>query len=116
MFVFLTLGFNFIRLSILLFCQLCAGVVFFYSLSFLPISSVLQWQNFPTGINKVSSHLILYESVHKGKTLCNIKGEVDNRGDQENAAALRLLLYAYTDNQHSPMFWATQIIIYIYIM
>lgn len=36
-----------------------------------PILLRLQWQNFPTGINKAAFHLIFYESEHRGKTISN---------------------------------------------
>lgn len=94
MFIFFINGFNFtcfLSFYLLSFIFLLCSCIRFPFFLLKPISSSLQWQNFPKGINKVSSHLIFYESVHKGKTLSNIKDTVtvkSTTGDQENHCSL----------------------------
>lgn len=86
MFLFFINGFNFtcfLSFYLLSFIFLLCSCIRFPFFLLKPISSSLQWQNFPTGINKVSSHLIFYESKHKGKTLCNIKDTVTVKSTTE---------------------------------
>lgn len=86
LFIFFINGFNFtcfLSFYLLSFIFLLCSCIRFPFFLLKPISSSLQWQNFPTGINKVSSYLIFYESAHKGKTLSNIKDTVTVKSTTE---------------------------------